>query len=127
LDEPPLELGSAREAAYRSASARWLERGQGQVALALLDRSASPPLPASSVAPPRLGSVAADIEVMMAGRPGTAGLPALTAAEMKALREAPEPEDALQVLARARARLEAHGQEARRLLRRWLERQRGRR
>ena len=125
LDRPPTEPGSETEGAFREAAARWLERGQGRVALALLERGESPGgrmTPASALG--QGAGMAAELDVLLAARPGGAGLPALTLDETAALRKVTEPEEALAVLHTARARLEQHGQEARRLLRRWLERQR---
>ena len=125
LKRPPIDPDDVIEAAFREAASRWLERGQGQVALTLLERGQSPDgrlRPASALG--QGAGMAAELEVLLAGRPGEAGLPALTPDETEALRQTTEPEEALEVLRGARARLEVHGQEARRLLRRWLERQR---
>ena len=69
------------------------------------------------------------VDAMMArasgagGLPGVAGLPALTEAEAVALREAATPAEALAVVRTARRRLRIHGDEARRLLQRWIDRQ----
>lgn len=122
LAEAPLEAASARERSYREAAARWLDRGQGRVALALLERSCERPAAPTPDGSPRPGTVAADVDLLLARRPGEAGLPALTSAEAASLRAAASPEEALAVVRAARVRLESHGQEARRLLRRWLER-----
>jgi hypothetical protein len=120
LAEEPVG-GDAREHAYRDASARWLERGQPQVALALLDRSGSAqPLASFAVSDPR---AEAPVDLLMARLPGVGGLPALTEQEAKAFAAADSPEDALAILSNARARLDAHAGEARRLLKRWVDRQ----
>ena len=124
LERPPVDPGSGSEACFREAATRWLERGQAQVALALLERGeAAGPTGTTPLA--QAGGLAAEVDVLLAARPGGAGLPALTEEESAALREAKEPEEALRVLRGARARLELHGEEARRLLRRWLERREG--
>ncbi len=123
LEEPPATPGDVREEAYRAAARRWLDRGRARVALALLDRGQLPPLPSPASPVARAGSPAARIEALLAGRPGAAGLPALTEDELAAFRAAEGPAEAVEVLRRAKIRLEAHGQEARRLLRRWKERQ----
>jgi len=114
--------GSERERAYREAATRWLDRGQGRVALALLQRGAEQPAVVGEAGSVRPGTVAADVDVLMARRPGEAGLPALTPAEAERLQAAATPEQALATVRAARVRLENHGQEARRLLRRWLDR-----
>jgi hypothetical protein len=116
------EVGSdPRERAYREAAGRWLARGRPQVALALLDRSTSGP----SAVPSLAGDGRADVpvELLLARLPGVGGLPALTEAEADSLRAATGPEEALAVIRSARRRLAEHGEEARRLLGRWLERQ----
>ena len=124
LDEAPIDPDDPREVATREAAVRWLDRGQGRVALALLDRSVMPPRPTEvHTALGRAAGLAAELDVLLAGRPGTAGLPALTADEMSAVKAAETPEEALEVLRQARSRLEAHGAEAKRLLRSWVERQ----
>ena len=112
--------GGPREQAYRDAARRWLGRGQGLVALSLLDRGALPPLAPPSARPP---ARAAQADAWLAAMPGSAGLPALTEEEAEALRAATEADEALAVLKRARRRLESHASEARRLLGRWVERQ----
>jgi len=107
----------ARSRAYRAAARSWLDRGQGRVALSLLDRG-----DAERGAAPRTERRGLDLDAELARLPGAAGLPALTEDEERALRAAADPEAARQVLRGARRRLEAHGVEARRLLRRWMER-----
>ncbi len=118
LAEPPVGP-DAREARFREAAQRWLDRGQAQVALALLDRSTSGgPVGALTIDPRR----DVPVDALLATLPGLGGLPALTGDEAEALRSAETPEEALVVLRRARDRLETHGVEARRLLQRWVER-----
>ena len=110
--------------AYREAASVWLERGQPRVALSLLERAQSASaVDASAVAG---GSRSAALRLAqdgaLADRPGVAGLPALTSQESQELGTAETPEEALVVLNKAKTRLEEHGEEARRLLRRWLAR-----
>lgn len=110
-----------RARVFRDAARRWLERGHGRVALALLDRVE--PLPRAD-APGPISAATLPLQTMQLGLPGFGGLPALTEEEATALRACATPEEALVVIGRARRRLDVHGDEARRLLRRWLERQR---
>lgn len=114
------EEGGAREQAFRAAAERWLARGEPLVALALLDRSALGPLAAPSLAGDPRAEV--PIEAMMARVPGVGGLPALTDAEADSLRQATTPDEALRVIRSARRRLRQHGEEARHLLQRWINR-----
>ncbi len=115
LQEP--EPSDPRQRAYRAAAEAWLARGQGRVALALLERGE-----ADRAAVPRSERRSLDLDAELARLPGAAGLPALTEAEEAALRAAPTPSEAAAVVRGARRRLEQHGVEARRLLRRWLDR-----
>lgn len=116
LGEGPLDRRDARERAFCDAAARWLERGQPRVALALLDRGTA------LADRPEAAAGRVDLDVLLAALPGAAGLPALTGVERDAFVAADSPQEALAVLRDARARLEAHGREARGLLRRWLAR-----
>ncbi len=116
----PLVDGRAREHAYRDAAGRWLDRGQPLVALALLDWSTAAPIASTSFDGDPRSEVPVDL--LMARLPGIGGLPALTEDEADALKGATTPEDALAVIKAARRRLEAHGEEARLLLKRWLDR-----
>ncbi len=110
--------------AYREAASVWLERGQPRVALSLLERAQSAAAVDASVVAGGSKSAALLLarDGMLAGRPGLAGLPALTSQESQGLAAAETPEEALVVLKQAKTRLEEHGEEARRLLRRWLTR-----
>lgn len=121
-DRLQAEPEDARQAAYFAAARRWFDRGQAQVALALLDRATIAPLRGPGASHDARTEL--PIGAMMAQVPGVGGLPALTEAEAAALREAESPDEALAIVAGARRRLEAHGVEARRLLQRYLERQR---
>ncbi len=111
-----------REEVFVASAQRWLDRGRGGTALALLDRIDAPPPDFVPTAPRAAKDL--PIDTLMRGLPGFGGLPALTTEEAAALRACLTPEEALQVLARARRRLDAHGREARRLLRNWMERER---
>ncbi len=111
-----------REGAYRRKAEAWLERGRPRVALALLDRGTG-----GRLGVPNAGGSARSelpIDALLARIPGVGGLPALTDDEAQSLRDAATPEHALAVVRRARRRLESHGEEARRLLNRWIDRQR---
>ena len=121
LAEPdPSDERGAR--VYKESARLWLARGHGRVALALLDRAM--PAQASAQGGPRTPNTL-PIEAMQLGLPGFGGLPALTPEETAALRACGTPDEALIVIAGAKARLQAHGEEARRLLRRWVARERG--
>jgi len=129
LEQPPVSPGDQREKAYRERARTWLRRGHPSVALALLERSV-PKAPQRSVSELssslRPGDVRAQFDLFAAGQPGSAGLPALTEVELEALRAAEEPADAMKVIAAAGRRLQAHGVEARRLLRGYVARKKGR-
>ncbi len=111
-----------REQVFVASAQRWLDRGRGGTALALLDRIDAPPTNFVPTAPRAATDL--PIETLMRGLPGFGGLPALTTEEAAALRACVTPEEALLVVAAARRRLDAHGREARRLLRNWVERDR---
>ena len=108
-----------RARVFLDAAKRWLDRGQGRVALALLDRVDRVRPEVSAPTQREL-----PVETLQLGLPGFGGLPALTEEEADALRACATPEEALAVIARARRRLDEHGREAHRLLRRWLDRSR---
>ena len=134
LEEGLLELDAEPEAisrpivdAYRRRAADALEAGQPEVAFALLERSRRELHPIPQLGSPtsdraRPSSLGGQLDLFMAGRPGSAGLPALAQDELAALRDADTPEAALKIIAGAARRLEEHGAEARRLLRRMLQR-----
>ena len=111
-----------REEVLVAHARRWLERGRGGTALALLDRIDAPPPDFVPTAPRAATDLR--IDTLMRGLPGFGGLPALTNEEATALRACLTPEEALTVITGARRRLDAHGREARRLLRNWVERER---
>jgi hypothetical protein len=113
---------TARDRVFMDSAQRWLDRGRGGTALALLDRIDAPP-PNFSPSAPR-AATDLPIDTLMRGLPGFGGLPALTTEEAASLRACLTPEEALVVIAGARRRLDAHGREARRLLRNWVERER---
>ena len=115
--------GLARKQAYASAAGRLLDQGQGKVAASLLERGVAHPTPSQSRSPSGRARFLRDLDVLMQGLVGRAGLPALTEMELGELRAAVTPDEALEVLRGAQARLRAHGKEARRLLMRRLERE----
>jgi hypothetical protein len=127
LGQAPVTSGDRREEAYRSRAAAWLERGHPEVALRLLERGVGgfgeceTGGPSGRFAP---GGLAGQLELFIAGRPGSAGLPALTGTELEKLRQESDPEQALKIIRSASRRLQAHGIEARALLRRYIERKR---
>ena len=126
LEEDPVEGGDLRERVYRAAAKRWFERDRPRVALSLLERS-MPGGPIESGEGPGIGrpvhGLGAQLETFAVGRPGSAGLPALTEEEFLRLRDVSEPDEAMKIIETAQKRLVAHGQEARRLLRAWRTRQ----
>lgn len=129
-DGEPTEVFRSVVNAYRRRAGDALAAGQPEVAFALLERSGrelqhdplleSPPTDRS-----RPSSLSGQLDLFMAGRPGSAGLPALAPEELAALRDAETPEAALKIISGAARRLEEHGAEARRLLRRMLQRRAG--
>lgn len=125
LDEPPLQACDDREESYRAQARTWLERSQPEVALALYERSAAQLPSPEGPERPVVAGLGAELDVFVAGRPGSAGLPALTLTELTALRQAKDPQEALKIIERAGLRLQSHGAEARVLLRRHLERKKG--
>jgi len=118
--------GDPREEAYRARAQVWLERGHPEVALSLLAAGVQgvPDL-GGEHRTDRLRSpgLMGQLDVFVAGRPGSAGLPALTSTELEALRQESDPAEALKIIQAASQRLQIHGAEARKLLRRYLERQ----
>jgi len=127
LEEDPVHPGDLREESYRAAAQIWLERGQPVVALSLLESGVGAPSGSEDGQEAiRHGSGLADeLDLFAVGRPGSAGLPALTTDELSALRQETDPEQALLKIKAASRRLQTHGAEARVLLRRYLERQKG--
>jgi hypothetical protein len=128
LEEDSVHQGDFREEAYRAAAQNWLKRGQPGVALSLLERGVggpSGPEDGQEAIRRAGGGLADELDLFGVGRPGSAGLPALTADELSALRQELDPEQALLQIKAAGRRLQAHGAEARELLRRFLERQKG--
>lgn len=128
LEQPLVSPGDHREEAYRQRARTWLSRGHPAVAFSLLERSVPSARPegvsagASSVRP---GGLRGQFDLFAAGQPGSAGLPALTEDELKALKAADEPSEALDIIDAASRRLQAHGVEARKLLRSYVERKKG--
>lgn len=128
LKDDPEQQGDLREEAYRAAAQSWRSRGQPAVALSLLERGVgAPPDPEGGQEAIRCagGGLADELDLFAVGRPGSAGLPALTADELSALRQEKDPDQALRKIKAASRRLQTHGAEARALLRRYLERQKG--
>jgi hypothetical protein len=128
LEEDPVQQGDLREEAYRAAAQTWLERGQPAVALSLVERgvgASSGPEDGQEAVRSGGGGLADELDLFAVGRPGSAGLPALTADELSVLRQERDPEQALLKIKAASRRLQTHGAEARALLRRYLERQKG--
>ena len=125
LDGQPLEVGDRREESYRAVAQAWLARRQPEVALALFERVVAEPQSWSGGKGGERSAVAglgSELDTFAAGRPGSAGLPALTRSELTALRESKDPDEALKIIEAAGRRLQSHGAEARALLRRYLER-----
>jgi len=126
LDDKPLEAGDRREESYRAVAQAWLDRGQPEVALALLESAVPEPrfsLGEGGGERSAVGGLGSELDVFAAGRPGSAGLPALTRSELTELRQSNDPEEALKIIEGAGRRLQSHGAEARALLRRYLERE----
>ncbi len=131
LDGPPLQPGDDREESYRARAKAWLERDQPEVALALYETAVAQPRSTlegevgQAGELPAMAGLASDLDLFAAGRPGSAGLPALTHTELTELRQSKDPEQALKIIEGAGRRLQSHGAEARVLLRRYLERKKG--